>query len=129
MRVDAREVAGAPVMATAGVAPRRESVLGGEVRPNAPPARFVQHQVVMKSPMRRRPRSHSPPSRKSLESNGGRPLDENTMRTLRTNNPPPTPAVRNNNVPPARSDRHPPSRTEEVRPATPPSREVGYAEA
>jgi len=107
VRVDAREVAGAPVMATAAFAPRRESVLGGEVRTNAPPARFVQHQVVMKSPAPPPPVSFAA-KQKALEANGGRPLDENTMRTLRSNAPPPaTPAMRNNNVAPARNDRPP----------------------
>jgi hypothetical protein len=50
VRVDAREVAAAPVMGmTASVAPRRESVLAGPVRTSAPPARFAERKVVMKS--------------------------------------------------------------------------------
>lgn len=119
VRVDAREVAGAPVMGTAAFAPRRESVLAGEVRTSAPPARFAQRQVVTKSSPPPPPVSFAA-KQQALESNGGRPLDANTMNTLRNNSPSRPAVVRPSNVPPpaVRNDR-PPVRTEEVRPATP----------
>jgi hypothetical protein len=104
VRVDAREVAGAPVLGmTAGVAPRRESVLAGPVRTNVPPARF-ERPVVSRSAPPPPPVSFAAEQR-ALEGNGGRPLDANTMNSLRTT-PAPRPAVvERNNAPPARNDR------------------------
>jgi hypothetical protein len=50
VRMDAREAAAAPVIGmTAAVAPQRESVLAGPRRTSAPPARFAERKVVMKS--------------------------------------------------------------------------------
>ena len=117
VRVDAREMAQAPVMgSTAAIAPRRESVLGGQARANVPPARFAERQVVTKSAPPPPPVSFAA-KQQALEGNGGRPLDQNTMNSLRTNTPSRTPAVRNNNLPPARNDR-PAVRTDETpRPA------------
>jgi hypothetical protein len=104
VRVDAREMATAPVMgSTAAFAPRRESVLAGPVRTNVPPARFAERQVVSKSAPPPPPVSFAAKQR-ALETNGGRPLDANTMNSLRTNTAPRPAAVRNN-APPVRNDR------------------------
>jgi hypothetical protein len=129
VRVDAREMASAPVMgSTAAIAPRRESVLAGQVRTNVPPARFADRQVVMHSAPPPPPVSFAA-KQHALESNGGRPLDTNTMNSLRTNAPPR--GVERNverpNAPPARNDRpgavngaQPPRPTPAMRTDTPP---------
>jgi hypothetical protein len=89
VRVDAHEVAASPVMGSApAIVPRRESVLAGPIRASAPPARFVERPVVMKStppspPVAFAARQHA------LEANGGRPLDAATVNSLRA------PAARN----------------------------------
>jgi hypothetical protein len=85
VRVDAREVAGAPVTMTAAVPPRRESVLAGPVRTNVPPVR-VAARVVIKSTPPPPPVSFAA-KQHALETNGGRPLDAATMNTLRTSMP------------------------------------------
>ena len=82
VRVDAREVVGAPVMMHAAIVPERASVLAGPVRPIAPPARFAEARVVMKS-------TPPPPSvsfaakQRALEASGGRPLDPAAVNNLR----------------------------------------------
>jgi hypothetical protein len=86
VRVDAREVAGAPVMMTAAVPPRRESVLAGPLRTSAPPARFADAHVVMKSTPAPPPVSFAA-KQHALEANGGRPLDAATMSSLRASAP------------------------------------------
>jgi FecR protein len=116
VRVDVREVAAAPVIgATAAIAPRRESVLAGPIRPSAPPARVVEHQVVMKSAPPPPPVSFAA-KQHALEANGGRPLDAATVNTLRT------PAARNANVPPVHNDRPVVRNEEERRPPAPEAR-------
>jgi hypothetical protein len=108
VRMDAREMAQAPVMGmTPGIAPRRESVLAGERQTNAPPARFAERQVMTHSAPPPPPVSFEA-KRQALQNNGGRPLDSNTMNSLRTNAPPRAPVERNverNNAPPVRNDR------------------------
>jgi hypothetical protein len=124
VRMDARELASAPVTTTAGFAPRRESVLAGPARAIAPPARFVERPVVSKSAPPPPPVSFAA-KQQALEANGGRPLDTNTMNNLRSNapvraTPGPAPAVRATPAP-ARNDRPPGAvtRTEETPRPTP----------
>jgi hypothetical protein len=104
VRVDAREVAGAPVMMTAAIPPQRASVLAGPVRTVAPPARFAEARVMMKSTPPPPPVSFAA-KQHALEANGGRPLDPAAMNSLRAS------------APPAHNDR-PALRPEETRPAT-----------
>ena len=106
VRMDAREVAAAPVAMTAGIPPRRESVLAGPVRTSLPPARFADGHVVMKSTPAPAPVSFAAKQR-ALEANGGRPLDPAGVNSLRRTSTMPGP-----------NDR-PVARTEETRNATP----------
>jgi hypothetical protein len=122
VRVDAREVAGAPVLgSTAAIAPRRESVLAGPVRTNVPPARFAERPVVSKSAPPPRPVSFAA-KQGALEANGGRPLDANTMNSLRANTAPRPAAVRNdrpgavNSTPAVRTAEAPARAAEERKP-------------
>jgi len=88
------------VGSTAPIAPVRESIVGvrAGVAVNAPPARFVDRQVVV---------THQPPpppvsfaaQEQALRANGGRPLDESQMNTVRRNAPAANPMVRNPNTP------------------------------
>jgi hypothetical protein len=104
VRVDAREVAGAPVMgSTAAIAPRRESVLAGPMRTSVPPTRFAERAVVSKSAPPAPPVSFAAKQR-ALEANGGRPLDANTLNGLRANTAA-RPAAERSTAPPVRNDR------------------------
>jgi hypothetical protein len=87
---------------TAQMAPVRESVMGhpmgAGVVVHAPPQRFAERQVVV---------AHQPPpppvsfasKEQALRANGGRPLDEGQMNTLRRSAPGPNPMVRTPNSP------------------------------
>jgi len=119
VRVDAREVAQAPVTgSTAAIPPRRESVVSGPVRTSVP-ANRMERPVVVKSAPPPPPVSFAA-KQQALQANQGRPLDTTTMNTLRATNPPRAPTVRPavpapRNSPPPRNDRPvsaaPPSRT------------------
>jgi hypothetical protein len=99
VHVDAREVAGAPVMMTAAIPPQRASVLAGPVRTVAPPARFADAHVVTKSTPAPAPVSFAA-QQHALEANGGRPLEPAAMNNLRASAP-----RANTATPPARNDR------------------------
>lgn len=125
VRLDARELAQAQVVGTtAPIAPRRESVLAGSPRAGAPPARYAERTVVVRTAPPQPPVSFRA-KQQALEANQGRPLDAGQLSGLRNSAPPPRPLVRT--IPPAtpqlqRIERppafqNPPSRrTEDVRP-------------
>jgi len=81
VHVDAREVVGAPMSMTAGIPPRRDSVVAGPMR--IPPARFREVHVVTKSTPPPPPVSFAA-KQHALEANGGRPLDSATANSLRS---------------------------------------------
>jgi hypothetical protein len=86
VHVDTREVVGAPVMMHAAIVPERASVLAGPVRTVAPPARFAEARVVMKSTPPPPPVAFAAKQR-ALEANGGRPLDPAAVNNLRASAP------------------------------------------
>jgi hypothetical protein len=109
VRVDVREVSQAQVIgSTAMIPPRRESVVGGPIRTNVPAGRMERQVVVRNAPPP--PPVSFAAKQQALQANQGRPLDTNTVNTLRNNNPPRGPMVRTvdsspRNAPPPRNDR------------------------
>jgi hypothetical protein len=90
--VSAREMERAQVVGAAPYAPRRESVLvGGSI--SAPPVRYAERAVVVRRAPPPAPVSFRA-KEQALDANQGRPLDSNTMNTLRGNAPVRYPMVR-----------------------------------
>jgi len=106
--VPPREMAQAQVIgATAPLAPRRESVLGGAVRGGGPPARFADRPVVVRNAPPPPPVSFAAQQR-ALEANPGRPLDPGTINSLRGQGPPArNPMVRSVAAAPAQRESFP----------------------
>jgi hypothetical protein len=145
VRVDPRAIQSAQVMNTAQVAPSRQSVLGKSAPPTrvAQPSAAVQNRVVVGKATPPPPAVPFAQRQQALTANPGRPLDQTQVQRLRSAQPaparpmirqapvptnpgrpggqvaPPTPAVGNQNAPPARDNTRPPQR--DNRPANPPA--------
>lgn len=85
----------AEVVATAGFAPRRESVLGTSavVAVHGPPERFVTREVVARNAPPPPPVAFAAKQR-ALEANGGRPLAPEQVSSIRASAPMRAPMVR-----------------------------------
>ena len=88
-------MAQAQVVATAGVPPTREAVLGhaGPMAVHAPPSRFVEHTVVARNAPPPPPVSFAA-KEQALRANGGRPLEPTAESRFRSAAQPVHPMVR-----------------------------------
>ncbi len=130
VKVDARQIASAPVNSRAAFVPTKSSVLGTSAAPGAriaqPPAAVVSRTVVAKTPPPPPPVSFEK-QQQSLAAHPGRPLARTEVQNLRPANvpaaqplvrqaPPGKPAIANTN----QSGSHPPNaRPSNVPPPTP----------
>jgi hypothetical protein len=83
------------VGSTAGFAPQRESVLAasGRMPVHAPPERFVNREVVARTPPPPAPVSFAA-KQQALQANGGRPLAPEQLNSIRASAPARVPMVR-----------------------------------